>query len=377
MTLTAVKPGGWDVEEVLTSDQMNALQVELLKAIDGEGGGTYTLTAPLVLDGEAVQFAATATVLDGAALELDDGATLVANDGAAIEVADGAELNVEDGGELNVRDGGRIDVEDGAGLHLDAGSECDIDTDVDLAAAATLVLHGTINALSGAEVNLQSGAALHAFDGSLVTLDGTVNMSASGELNLASGADIVGADGAQIQVYDAEDLLINNSSVAFRLTMMPFFIEEGTPGTPDWVAEVGGTWLMSTASGGRILFPLPLRVGDVITSLSMTINGSAGPGANHGTHPTDKPAIELIKVSASGVTTSIQTAVDPVTGASYGSAHAVTLSGGLFPYTVTSDVHYVRVLAEGPTGGIANATRLCSIDGTLTAKSFRGQSEVY
>jgi hypothetical protein len=40
-------------------------------------------------------------------------------------------------------------------------------------------------------------------------------------------------------------------------------------------------------------------------------------------------------------------------------------------------VHYVRVLAEGPTGGVANKTRLCSIDGTLLARSYRGTTEIY
>jgi hypothetical protein len=373
MTLVAVKPGGWDVEEVLTSDQMNALQVELLKAIDGAAGGSYTLTAPLVLDGEAVQFAATATVLDGATLELDDGATLVANDGSIIAVDGGAELNVEDGGEVNVRDGGRIDIEAGADINVTG------DINVPTGGEINIKDGGRIDVEENGGINLLDGAALHAIDGSLITLDGTVNMTATGELNLASGADIIGADGAQIHVFDAEDLLIDSSSlVAFRLTMVPVFIEESTPGTPDWVAEIGGTWLMKTGAGGHILFPLPLRVGDVLVTLRMRIDGSAGPGSNHGSEPGDLPALELIRVDANGVTTSIQTVVDPTTGASYGSAHNVSMSGGLLPHTIlASDVYYVRVLAEGPTGGIANATRLCSISGTMFAKSFRGQNEVY
>lgn len=56
MTLADVKPGGWADHEVLTHSQMNLIRSELLKAIDGSGGGTYTLAAPLVFAGDDVEF---------------------------------------------------------------------------------------------------------------------------------------------------------------------------------------------------------------------------------------------------------------------------------------------------------------------------------
>lgn len=49
-----IKAGGWGLQEPLTSAQMNLLNSLLPKAIDGEGGGTYTLTAPLILKGDLV-----------------------------------------------------------------------------------------------------------------------------------------------------------------------------------------------------------------------------------------------------------------------------------------------------------------------------------
>jgi hypothetical protein len=51
MTLADPKVGGWIDHEILTHDQVNAIRTELLKAIDGVGGGTYTLAAPLILNG--------------------------------------------------------------------------------------------------------------------------------------------------------------------------------------------------------------------------------------------------------------------------------------------------------------------------------------
>ncbi len=47
MTIADVKSGGWADHEVLTHGQMNLIRSELLKAVDGVGGGTYTLSAPL------------------------------------------------------------------------------------------------------------------------------------------------------------------------------------------------------------------------------------------------------------------------------------------------------------------------------------------
>jgi hypothetical protein len=377
MTLTAVKPGGWDVEEVLTSDQMNALQVELLKAIDGVNGGTYSPVSDLVIGGPGELIVSTTLsiltdlIIEAAAFLQVMGTLQL----SGVQTVTG-DINVPSGGEINIQNLGRIDVESGGDVNLAGGADMtlagtDGGADLDIASGARLGLSGTATVFGS--VNLSTGGQINVPTGCHIDIEGS-----NGRINLASGAKILGSSGAEMQVFDADDLTINSSSVDFRLSLVPVFVEESTPGTPDWVPEIGGTWLMSTAAGGHILFPLPLRVGDVIISLTMTINGSAGPGANHGTNPADMPALELIRVNASGVTNSVQTAVDPVTGASYGSAHPVTLSGGLFPYTVPAgEVLYVRVLAEGPTGGIANATRLCSIAGSLLAKSFRGLNEVY
>lgn len=54
MTFSKVKGPGWAVGEQLTSAQMNQLDTDHAKAVDGTGGGTYTLTAPLVLNGANV-----------------------------------------------------------------------------------------------------------------------------------------------------------------------------------------------------------------------------------------------------------------------------------------------------------------------------------
>lgn len=53
MTLTLAKAGGWNVGDILTSDQMDHIQSELVKAIDGTGGGSYSPSANVTIGGAA------------------------------------------------------------------------------------------------------------------------------------------------------------------------------------------------------------------------------------------------------------------------------------------------------------------------------------
>lgn len=77
MTLSDPKPGGWTDEEVLEHEHMNNIRTELLKAIDGAGGGTYTLSTDLEFAGSGeVQISNVLRVLTGADLFVDSGAVL-------------------------------------------------------------------------------------------------------------------------------------------------------------------------------------------------------------------------------------------------------------------------------------------------------------
>lgn len=45
MSIADIKSGGWTLNERLTSAQMNSARAELIKCVDGVGGGTYTPSA--------------------------------------------------------------------------------------------------------------------------------------------------------------------------------------------------------------------------------------------------------------------------------------------------------------------------------------------
>jgi hypothetical protein len=67
MTLINPKPLGWAFGEILTSAQMNSFGTQIIRALDGTGGGSYTLAAPLIIDGDVVQLSeleATVGIID-------------------------------------------------------------------------------------------------------------------------------------------------------------------------------------------------------------------------------------------------------------------------------------------------------------------------
>jgi hypothetical protein len=54
VTLTNPKPLGYAYGEALPSGEVNSVWSQLPNAVDGIGGGAYTLTAPLSIDGDTV-----------------------------------------------------------------------------------------------------------------------------------------------------------------------------------------------------------------------------------------------------------------------------------------------------------------------------------
>ncbi|MEE9395192.1 MAG: hypothetical protein V3W41_22095 [Planctomycetota bacterium] len=51
MAFTRVKPAGWAVNEILTSAQMNALDINTAFAVDGNAGGTYAPSTLIDMNG--------------------------------------------------------------------------------------------------------------------------------------------------------------------------------------------------------------------------------------------------------------------------------------------------------------------------------------
>lgn len=69
MTFARVNPLGWALYEVLTSAQMNALDINMTRAVDGFAGGTYSPSAPLVWNEQIQADAASSSLTNAVAIQ--------------------------------------------------------------------------------------------------------------------------------------------------------------------------------------------------------------------------------------------------------------------------------------------------------------------
>lgn len=64
MTFSKIQPTGWAENQKLLSSEMNDLDTDHANAIDGAGGGAYTLTGPLSIDGDDIALGAGTDVIE-------------------------------------------------------------------------------------------------------------------------------------------------------------------------------------------------------------------------------------------------------------------------------------------------------------------------
>lgn len=153
MSFTRVNPGGWGLFEVLTSSQMNQLDINASRAIDGFAGGTYNNSSPIVLQGD-LEVQGTFTIsgtteytgdttfkrnvtfdaegnpyfvkfINGMSVEFGDGVTaceVFLKTGATFDVMANARIDVKGTGSIDVEDDGHIDIEDGGYIDFEADS---------------------------------------------------------------------------------------------------------------------------------------------------------------------------------------------------------------------------------------------------------------
>jgi hypothetical protein len=356
------------------------LSEEIVKAIDGVDGGTYTLGDPLIFDGDDVQFAATARVLSGGLFTVNSGGSVVLSSGAtvtlnaALDINGNADLDAaavftvhgeialatSGGGELSVASGAIINVNSGGRVDLNTGSELNVE------GTAHIDVEGTVEVLSTGNVNVNSG--------------GNVNLKSGGELIVESGGFIISQAGGTIRVEDGEDLVINDAAEGFRSTLTPAFHDVAG----QWEKNnAGGTlaWKQTDVSAARsIWFALPVNPGDTIVNVYARVEAEDHPGGMPGF--VDMPVLELISVDLDGVVTSIATKVDnPATEPDYDALHDIVLEAGTtdtgaMPHVASADPVYIRLGGEKGASAVTGLT-LRSISGNIIARSYRAANMVY
>lgn len=368
MTFALIKPSGWNPGDLVTHTHLNLFQAALVNAVDGMNGGTYTLGSDLTFEGALVSIQgglevslSPLVIAASASLQIDGPVTQSGNTALSgdINVNSLGDININSGGDLGVKSGGFVTVFGGGNITWLSGSELEVHA-------------GTIVTLDSDDMTMEG--TLSVLDGGVIDLEGGAT---GARINVLSGAKIIGSAGGEIKVQDAEDLTINGSSFVWRSTMTPTYYDDTrwgpiSAGTPTWC-------MINTASGGQLICPLPLKPGDTLTTVRVTLKGGASSG--HGANaPASPPKVELISVSLLGLATVIRT-VDDMSGAgngpAYDASHTITLAGSGLPLLVGVDPLYVRIRSESGADAVNNTTVVTAIDGTGVARSYRGQNEVY
>lgn len=349
----------------------NGLATELVKAIDGVNGGTYTLGSVLRFEGADVQIAADLEVVSGGEINVQAGGLI--NVTGDIQVKNAGDINVESGGDIHLASGAGLELDSGAVFLLQGTQNVDSTGvfSLETAGAQMLVKAGTF-------ISIQSSGSLEVAGIVNINSGGVQNVNSGGRIDIESGGSIDVNAGGSITIEDQNDLLINSDSVNVRMCM-----------TPAWIESAGGavTWDRTASSPGGALiqtqvdttaqyiamFPLALPPGDDILGVSVVLHGTIGSAGSHGALPALMPQIALISVDSSGTQTTIATVTDSSasTGA-YDANHTVVLTPGS-PETVSgSNAYYVLVLGEAGSNSQANSLGIRSIGVSIVARSFRG-----
>ena len=91
MSFTRAKPAGWSTGDQLTATQINALDLDHSRAVDGYAGGVYTPSSPIGLQGTGGFYG---NVKSGQTVTLESGATLSCAGSSIISFASGSNISI-------------------------------------------------------------------------------------------------------------------------------------------------------------------------------------------------------------------------------------------------------------------------------------------
>jgi len=207
MTFGRVNALGWGLFELLTSGQMNALDINVTNALDGLGGGPYNPTAPIVLDavassGHALSIISAAN--GGLHVQVDAGPVGQLIDGTAdavgLRVAQGpiSDSAVTPQNSVEVVGIGNDDLGGVGGVAINAvGGATDGATGgtAILATGGTTIAGGSSATVGGHGVEATGGAAGLVGGHGVKGTGGTAVGGGSGVFGKGGGGDGVGVEG--------------------------------------------------------------------------------------------------------------------------------------------------------------------------------------
>jgi hypothetical protein len=110
---------------------INLIADQLADAVDGVGGGTYTLGSALRFQGADVEINAGLEILAAGEMNVQSGGLVTVLSGGVFVVANGGQLNLASGAVLTVTPGGLIDVIAGGAIEMNESGDLKIDDATD------------------------------------------------------------------------------------------------------------------------------------------------------------------------------------------------------------------------------------------------------
>lgn len=151
--------GFWTLASVVLPEELELLDYNLSRAINGEGS-VHAPTTPIIIGGEGVHISGN-SLFD--MIEL-----AVLKTGGVFRVIDASEIVLDSGGVIRHQSGSRTEYEGGAELRLLTSSFINVQV------GASIDIHGAIVAKTGSGFQLQSGASWVGFAGSTMTIESDV-----------------------------------------------------------------------------------------------------------------------------------------------------------------------------------------------------------
>ncbi len=379
MTFPQVNPGGWALNELLTSAQMNLMQSFIVNAVDGVDGGTYALQSDLRFEGPAdFQVNTTLDILGSGKIDMAASSSLNFIAGASLLMFSSSTMilaglmQVDSGGEIEVESGGALNVEGGAALNVESGGELNV-----LSGGAAKVLSGgAIDVESGADINVESGGDINVLSGGLLDVEGgAISSIFSGGLLVVVG-ELRLVNGVDVNISDVDDFTVNSQSITRQWDGVPLLRTIGT-GAWDFLSTAGVYRQSDTAASGTFILPVNVNAGDEITQIRVRLDGGAGAG--HGASlPGTLPNIRLRRRDPeTGVATTISgpTTDTSASAAAYDVPHDVTLSG--LTEVSTGQPYFVTIEGETGANSVDDTLQICGVETTVEINSMRATEEVY
>lgn len=298
----------------------DAVGDQLVQAVDGIGGGTYALTAPLIFTG-------------------DD-----------IRVGSGADLQLLTGGAMHVQGTSRLVIEGpDAELTIDPFGTLFVDTDGALQVDGDFIHNGTGTVGSGATFRIHTSQQL------------TIN-APTDSFRLTLTPQSVQADAGGTD----PSWRPRTSATAFCGTTEGWFQHDVTSGFTI-----------------AFPLNLPIG-DDIVTVVAQVDGSQGGVDHAAKPTGGDLPTLALIRVDGTGVASVVARRADQSANVTaYNSLHTITLASGALdagtlPHTVDANYSYYVVMT-GETGANAEADKfgLLSLSGTCTARAYRSALMVY